>query len=284
VTLTASSTPGLTDAEFRKISRMVKDLCGINLHEGKKQLVEARLNKRLRQLGMHSYSQYLKYVNAEPNGVELTAMLDALSTNLTSFFRAREHLDYFAHRLRSIPAATGKSPRKLRIWSAGCSTGEEPYSIALTVLESIPCPEAWDIKILATDISTRALSIAQEATYAHERIKAIPGQMRAKYFDCVQVRPDRVYRVRDSVRSLVQFARLNLMDPWPMRGPFDAIFCRNVMIYFDKPTQARLINRFWEILSPGAMLFIGHSESLTGVRHRFRYVQPSVYERPANYE
>jgi len=270
----------LSGAQFNKISRLVKDRCGINLHEGKKQLVQARLTKRLRELRLRSYREYIEYVTNDADGAELTAMLDAISTNLTSFFREEEHFRYLARKV--LPAAMARSggDRRLRIWSAGCSTGEEPYSIAVTLCENIPDLTSWDAKVLATDLSTKVLARAEKATYPGERIKAVPPQQRSRYFRCVQARPERLYRVEDPARSLVHFARLNLMDPWPMKGPFDAVFCRNVMIYFEKPTQAELVNRFCGILAPGGALFIGHSESLTGIEHTMRYVQPTVYEKP----
>jgi len=278
----ATALPELTEAQFQKISRLVQELCGINLHQGKKQLVQTRLNKRLRELGLRDYGEYIEYIMHDTDGVELTAMLDAISTNLTRFFREDEHFTYLAKQI--LPAAMARTGRhrRLRFWSAGCSTGEEPYSIAITVYDHVPDLSAWDVKILATDLSTQVLARARKAVYPADRVRAVPAQLRSRCFDCIQARPERLYRVKDSVRSLVHFARLNLMDPWPMAGPFDAIFCRNVMIYFDKPTQADLINRFWKLLAPGGTLLIGHSESLTGIRHSFRYVQPTVYEKPAD--
>ncbi len=271
----------LSEAQFNEISDMVKGLCGINLHDGKKELVKARLTKRLRKLHFHDFAEYIAYVTSDTSGIELTAMLDALSTNLTSFFREPEHLDYLGREVipRIIAKASKATPR-LRIWSAGCSSGEEPYSIAVTASEAYGHLPLMDARILATDLSTRMLARATRGVYDGERIKGLSPCLRARYFRCVQTRPERLYRVNDCIRSLVHFARLNLMDHWPMRGPLDAIFCRNVMIYFDKPTQRMLIGRFSQLLASGGTLFIGHSESLTGIRHQFRYVQPTVYEKP----
>jgi len=276
----ATAASALSEAQFQKISRLVKDRCGINLHEGKKQLVQARLAKRLRELGLDGYREYVEYVTNDAGGTELTAMLDAISTNLTSFFREEEHFDYLAR--KAIPAAMARagSDRRLRIWSAGCSTGEEPYSIAITVCDNIPNLSSWDARVLATDLSTKVLARAKEATYPGQRVKSVPPRQRSRHFHCVQAKPERIYRVIDPARSMVHFARLNLMGNWPMQGPFDVVFCRNVMIYFDKPTQGKLVNRFCNILSPGGTLFIGHSESLTGIDHPLRYVQPTVYEKP----
>lgn len=269
----------LTDREFERISDLVKTLCGINLHQGKKELVKARLSKRLRALEFTSFNEYIQYIERNGGG-ELIAMLDLISTNLTSFFREPVHFDYLAEAIASRAATAAISRRKqLRIWSAGCSSGEEPYTIAIVVNEGLPDLMLWDAKILATDLSTRMLTRARNGMYKAEQMANIPSLCLSRYFTCVQTRPERLYRVKDVLERLVHFARLNLMEPWAMRGPFDVIFCRNVMIYFDKPTQARLIERFWELLAPGGILFVGHSESLAGVKHRFEYVQPTVYRK-----
>ncbi|HOW17859.1 MAG TPA: protein-glutamate O-methyltransferase [Phycisphaerae bacterium] len=270
----------LTDEQFERISDLVKSLCGINLHQGKKELVKARLSKRLRALGFAGFDEYIRYVQNDGGGDELVAMLDAISTNLTSFFREPGHFDYLAEQvLPGIAARAGPGRRSLRIWSAGCSTGEEPYTIAIVTAECLPDPDSWDVRILATDLSTRVLAQARQGLYGADRLKDVPGLLVSRYFTCVETRPRRLYRVNDHLRGRVTFARLNLLGPWPMRGPFDVIFCRNVMIYFDKPTQARLVERFWELLAPDGVLFVGHSESLAGVKHRFEYVQPTVYRK-----
>jgi chemotaxis protein methyltransferase CheR len=271
----------LSERQFNEISDLVKSLCGINLHDGKKELVKARLTKRLRKLNMCSFADYMDLVKSDAGANELTNMLDALSTNLTSFFRENEHFDYLAQLiLPGIVSRSVHSGKRLRIWSAGCSSGEEPYTIGMVVNDKIPALRSWDAKILATDISTRVLARAAKGVYGDDRVKTVPPQTRSKYFECIETRPDRIFQVTSSVRSLVHFARLNLMNHWPMQGPFDVIFCRNVMIYFDKDTQGKLINRFYNLLAPGGTLFIGHSESLAGVEHKFRYTQPTIYQRP----
>ena len=277
---TLIDSPTLMEEQFNKISKLVKELCGINLHSDKKELVKDRLSKRLRMLGLSDFRQYTDYIRRDSTGDELTAMLDALSTNLTSFFRDPGHFEYLVKKI--IPrliANAGKTGRSLRIWSAGCSSGEEPYSIAICLCEGIAELKLWDAKILATDISTRMLDRAKEGVYDAEQIKIVPFLSRSKYFQCVQSRPERLYCVNQNVRNLVHLTRLNLIDPWPMRGHFDVVFCRNVMIYFDKATQQMLIDRYSDLLSSGGTLFIGHSESLAGVTHRLRYVQPTVYEK-----
>ncbi|NLW87187.1 MAG: protein-glutamate O-methyltransferase CheR [Planctomycetes bacterium] len=266
----------LTEGQFNQISELVKRLCGINLHDGKKELVKARLSKRLRSLNMRSFNQYLEFIASENGPAEVAAMLDAVSTNLTFFFRESGHLDYLRDHI--LPSLS-RTEKKIRIWSAGCSSGEEPYSIGMTLCDALKDIGLWDAKILATDLSTRVLSACRQGVYAQERFRQTPSRLIGEYFECIQPRPPRQYRVGPALRRLVTFARLNLMENWPMKGPFDVIFCRNVMIYFDKPTQARLVERFYDILAKGGILMIGHSESLTGVKHRFQYVQPTIYKK-----
>jgi len=270
----------LSKAQFQRISQMVGQLAGINLHVGKQELVKARLNKRLRELGMSSFDQYLTYLENDRTGNELVTMLDALSTNLTHFFREPSHFDYL--RQEVLPRVLQKGgPRRIRIWSAGCSSGEEPYSIAVTLAESIPNFGAWDVRILATDLSTRVLNTATEGLYPESRLSGIQKALLHRHFNPV-AKPkgeEKTWQVKPEMRQLITFARLNLMGQWPMKGPFDVIFCRNVMIYFEKPTQTELVRRFRSLLSPGGTLFIGHSESLTGTDHELHYVQPTVYER-----
>lgn len=265
----------LSDADFRRLSELVYRHCGINLHEGKRQLAQARLAKRMRDGDFATASDYLDFVVSDTSGRELTSLTDAISTNLTSFFREKAHFDHLTRAfLPSLVKAKGDRGR-LRAWSAGCSTGEEAYTIAITLLESLP---GWDVKILATDISTRVLATASAGEYGADRVGSIDPGLRSKYFAPRDSRTG-LFRVGQQVRSLIQFRHLNLMQPWPFSGPFDFIFCRNVMIYFDKPTQEKLVQRYWDCLDRGGLLFTGHSESLTGISHRFRYVEPSIYAK-----
>ena len=270
----------LTDAQFEQISKLVKGLCGINLHQGKRELVRARLTKRLRKLKLGSFEEYLQHLEDDGAGGELTAMLNALSTNLTRFYREAKHFEYLRSTVVPALRRDKDKDRRIRIWSAGCSSGEEAYSIAMCLSEEIADLERWDVKVLATDLATDMLEVAREGMYVPGRLKELPPKLLAKYLAPVRTKSERRYRVVESIRRLVVFARLNLTGPWPMKGSFDVIFCRNVMIYFDKPTQNKLVDRFWGMLPSGGVLFIGHSESLTGVRHSFRYVQPTVYEKP----
>jgi chemotaxis protein methyltransferase CheR len=276
---TATTINDLTMREFNIVSTMVKDLCGINLHDGKKELVKARLVKRMHELRMDRFSQYIDHITSESGQAEILPMLDALSTNLTFFFREMPHFDLLASQVVPEMMARHATDRRLRIWSAGCSSGDEPYSIAIVLKQVIAARPAWDARVLATDLSRRMLAVANRGIYVAERLRQTPPRVTAEYFTCQRGKEGKLYQVNESVRQMVSFSYLNLMEPWPMHGPFDAIFCRNVMIYFDKATQGRLAERFWDLLTPGGILFIGHSESLTGVQHRFSYVQPTVYRK-----
>jgi chemotaxis protein methyltransferase CheR len=270
----------LTDTEFEKLSRLVYEQCGINLSDGKKELVRARLGKRIRSGQFGSFRNYYQSVVKDQSGQELVYLLDTISTNFTFFFREQEHFSYL--RSEILPALMGKkrsNGRSLRFWSAGCSSGEEPYSIAITLLEEVENPLAWSLSILATDISTKVLKVAESGVFHKERIQSIPSLLVKKYF----LKGDRNWqdfvRVKDHVKEHIQFERLNLMESFHFKGAFDCIFCRNVMIYFDKKTQADLVNRFCGCLEKGGFLLIGHSESLAGISHPFRYVRPAVYKK-----
>jgi chemotaxis protein methyltransferase CheR len=264
----------LDSEQFAKVSHLVYRIAGIKLRPGKEGLVKARLMKRLNALGLDTFEAYLDYLEHEPSRQELSTMIDVLTTNKTSFFREHQHFDYFRQYI--VPELQA-SRQPVRLWSAGCSTGQESYSLAITLRETMPDLDRRDVRILATDLSTQVLQQARQAVYEEDILADVPQALRRKYFVLVRQAPIPAYEVIDKVRRLVQFARLNLMQQWPMRGPFDLILCRNVMIYFDKPTQERLVNRFWQLLRPGGHLFIGHSESLSGVSHPYHYIQPAIY-------
>ena len=269
----------LRDADFEKISRFVYDLCGIHLHEGKKELVKARLSKRLREGNFKSFSDYYRFVTTQDGADELITMIDSLSTNLTSFFREGEHfkkLQEIVPEMTSTPKA-GRIP-KLRIWSAGCSTGEEPYSIAMTLRE-IFGGNPVDIKITASDISTRVLDTAIKAIYPVEKVGSVSPVLLKKYFQVGQGNWKGYYRIKKEIQEMVDFMRFNLMEILRTNDPFDIIFCRNVMIYFDKTTQGNMVNKFYGYLKEGGYLFVGRSESLTGLHHRYKYIEPSVYRK-----
>ncbi len=272
----------LTESDFRKISRLVYEHCGINLHEGKKELVRARLAKRLRLGNFRSFPEYMKTVMADTSGKEFSILVDSLSTNLTSFFRESQHFDFLRTKYlpRLLERKHKKNEHRLRVWSAGCSSGEEPYSIAITLLESVKGQGRWDMRILATDISTTVLDIARTGIYEAERVAPVPAPLKQRYLRMQRKNDSKIYEVGAEVRNMVIFRYLNLMEEWPIKGPLDCIFCRNVMIYFDKPTQSKLVNRYWDLLNSGGVLFTGHSESLTGIAHKFDYVQPTIYIKP----
>ncbi len=264
----------MTDAQFNKVKDVVYRECGICLKSGKEALVKARLTKRLRALRMGSFGEYIDYLENEGGEMELSSMIDVITTNKTSFFREIDHF----HFLRDTVLPKLQS-RKVRFWSAGCSSGEEPFSLAMLLLESLPDFASRDVLILATDISTRMLEQTKSAVYTREKLASLPKSFIHRYFVKVPSGGPGTYQLSPEVRKIVRPARLNLMDSWPMKGPFDAIFCRNVMIYFDSQTQHALVNRFYDFLAPGGYLFVGHSEGLSSVQHKFRYQQPAVYKR-----
>lgn len=264
----------LTAAEFERICSILFQESAIVLKEGKEGLVRSRLAKHVRRLGLGSYAEYLDEVEGDRSGCERSDMIDSLTTNKTSFYREGAHFDYLQDTV--LPRLLGAGDR-VRIWSAGCSSGEEPYTLAMLLHEVVRDPAKRGARILATDLSSKVLATAREATYPEAATAELPWPGAERYFTRVSGAGPRTMRVRDDVRALVRFARLNLMDTWPMAHPFQVIMCRNVMIYFDKDVQQRLVQRFWELLVPGGHLFVGHSESLTSLKHRFSYVQPAAY-------
>ena len=268
----------LTQREFDQLSRLIYEKSGISLHEGKRELVRARLSKRLRETGLSSFQAYYDYVLREVTGQELLAMLDSISTNLTSFFREPAHFNFLRRELiPRLAARRGPGSRRLWVWSAGCSSGEEPYSVALCILEALPNLLGWDVKILATDISTQALDTARRGVYKAERLAEVPPEILARRFQRGVKEWAGHYRIKEEVRGLVDFRRSSLLEGPPVAGQFEIIFCRNVMIYFDAAVQARVIAIFQERLQQGGCLFIGHSESLARVRHGLHYLRPAIY-------
>lgn len=269
----------LHEREYKRISKLVFGISGINLHDGKQHLIHGRLAKRLRELGLKNFKEYCNILENDTTGLEVTVLIDRLSTNKTDFFREEAHFEFMKSRALPELQERKKSGRrgKIRIWSAGCSSGEEPCTIAITIVEKLGITAGYDISILATDISTRMLARAQMGVYPESAMGGMPKYYRMKYFHKAG---DGEYRVSQTVSGLITYARLNLMDKWPMRGPFDFIFCRNVMIYFTKETQKDLIKRFYGLIPPGGYLFLGHSESLSNMKHGFKNVQPAVYAKP----
>jgi chemotaxis protein methyltransferase CheR len=267
---------GFSDADFRGLAKVAYDFAGIALSDNKRNLIYSRLSRRLRALGLGSFRDYRDYL-AETES-ELEHFINAISTNLTRFFREPHHFDHLREAVAMPYARLGARAGRMRIWSAGCSTGEEPYTIAVVLANEIRELARQDVRILATDIDTAVIAKGIAAEYPVNSTEEVPKIYR-EYFKAGSEGGDLV--MRDDIRSLIRFGRLNLMERWPFRGKFDAIFCRNVMIYFDNPTKAQIIDRFVDQLNPGGFLYIGHSESLMGSQRGLQLVGRTVYRREA---
>ena len=267
----------LTDQEFELFKDLIYQQVGIRLDAPKKTLLVSRLGKRLRELGLPSYQSYFDCVSGKGGEEELTKLLDLISTNKTDFFREPVHFDF----LREVVLPQVEATKALKIWSSASSSGEEPYTIAMTLHDALPDISRWDIKILASDISTRVLAKAAAGIYEEERISQLPKDVVRRFFLKGRGMQAGKFKVRPDVAQLVNFRRINLMDAsFPIRSSLDVIFCRNVMIYFDRPTQAKLMEKFYRYLRPGGYLFIGHSESLQWIDHSFQSLQPTINQKP----
>ena len=267
-----------SDKDFDRVRGYVRSHTGINLSDEKRELVYGRLSRRLRQLGINSFAGYCDLLESGDE-TELENFTNAITTNLTSFFRENHHFEYLRDTALPEIMQRNAGTRRIRIWSAGCSSGEEPYSIAMTVAETVPAVAGWDLKILATDLDSNMVATAAAGIYTASRIEGIDARRRKRWFLRGKGRNADKVRVSPELRRLITFKRLNLMQEWPMRGPMDLIFCRNVIIYFDKPTQAVLMDRYADMLRPDSHLFVGHSESLFKVTERFKLVGKTVYRR-----
>lgn len=265
----------LTDQEFVTLSTFVRDQFGINL-SNKRVLIEGRMSNVLRERGMSSFQQYLDVLFADRSGAEVNALLNRLTTNHSYFMREKEHFNFMSTHV--LPFLEKNRPdRDLRIWSAGCSAGQEAYTMAIVIDEYFGSKKSlWDTTILATDISMNVLEQAKRAIYTADNLRDIPPHWLQKYF--VHLGGDQ-YQVCDRIRSQVVFRHYNLMEPIPFQKPFDLIFCRNVMIYFDAQTKKAVINRFYDSTSVGGFLFIGHSEVISRDTSRYTYIKPAIYQR-----
>jgi chemotaxis protein methyltransferase CheR len=263
--------------EFAQIAAMLRQETGISLVESKTDLVQGRLARRLRALGLGSFAEYLEIVRDPEATDERRQMINALTTNLTSFFRETHHFDYLGDTiLPEIARDRQSGASRLRIWSAGCSSGEEAYSIAMTVCAKLPEWQRWDARILATDIDTNMVAAGRAGEYEASRAETVPESYRKRFL----LRPvNGTVQVADGLRDLVAFRQLNLLGSWPMRGRFNVIFCRNVVIYFDKPTQRTLFDRFADILTPNGWLIVGHSETLFRLSDRFKNLSRTIYRK-----
>ncbi|MBL8174177.1 MAG: protein-glutamate O-methyltransferase CheR [Bryobacterales bacterium] len=267
--------PALSAGEFREISRMAYEYAGLDLGENKTQLVLARLGKKLREMQIPTFSEYCRRVREDRTGESMVAMIDALTTNHTSFLREGAHFDFLSRVV--LPELAGRT--QVAIWSAACSTGEEPYSIVFTALEAMGLDGMRKLRVLATDISTKALGKAAQAVYPMERMKGMRQDWMSRYLMRGTGRWEGHCQVKKKVRDLVEFRRQNLMESFSHLGPFQVIFCRNVMIYFDRETQQDLVRRLAGRLEPGGYLFTGHAESLNGLDQPLQYVQPATYRK-----
>lgn len=272
--------PSLDEREYRLIRDLVYQESRINLGNNKQELVSGRVGKRLRHLGLHSYAEYCRYLESELGQQELRNLIDAISTNYTSFFREAKHFEFLQNEiLMKLDDRAGRTAgRKFRVWSAACSSGEEPYSLAVCLANFFSKRPAWNWEVAATDISSRMLAAAEAGIYEAAQVKLPNPEWLRRYFQRGFNRFAGHFRVKPELREKVQFHHVNLFQArYPFAPGFQVVFCRNVMIYFDRPTQLQLIQRITEFLAPGGFLFIGPSESLIGIKHALRYLQPSIY-------
>lgn len=265
-----------TADDFTRIKRMVYEFAGIDLNESKKNLVYNRLSKRIRVLGLQTFKNYLNYVE-EQGEAEFVNLINAITTNLTFFFRENHHFDYLAQQVVPMLLKTNQASKKIRVWSAGCSTGEEPYSLAITLKETVP--PGWDVQVIATDLDTNVVDTARKGVYPLERLKGVTEERKKRWFLKGSGAQAGFAKVKPELQSIIAFGQVNLMNEWPMREQIDVIFCRNVVIYFDKPTQAKLFNRYADLLPAHGHLFIGHSESLYKVCERFELIGQTIYRK-----
>ena len=274
-----------TDKDFTYLSKLASEVAGISLSSGKRELIYGRLVKRLRALGLKDFKSYCSLLKEGEeqggNTDERTHFINSITTNVTSFFRENHHFEFMAESLlpELINKKSADSRPRLRIWSAGCSSGREPYSIAMVLKECIPDIERWDVKILATDLDSNILEVAKIAVYPKDHIKEISLDRRKRWFQVGCGVNESSIKVIDEIRNMVTYRKLNLTEKWPMKGPFDIIFCRNVTIYFDRDTRVTLLDHFAEYLGDEGCLFVGHSESLFGLTQRFSTVGRTIHRK-----
>lgn len=278
----------ISDGEFRLFRELIYRVAGISLTDAKRSLVQSRLGKRLRHYNLTSFMDYYRILEEDTGGIiELPEFINCITTNKTDFYREEHHFSFVTKSI--VPeyvaaARVGRLDRRIRVWHAGCSTGEEPYTMAMTLLEALDGKGDWDVRLLASDLDTNVLNIAQRGVYNVERVEAIPNPLLRKYFLRSRSFDDPEYMAKPVLKSLIKFKQINLTaEGWPIRSDvrFDIIFCRNVVIYFDKPTQRRLFERFAGLLKPGGYLFIGHSESLIDVSDAFVSLGKTIYRLPS---
>jgi chemotaxis protein methyltransferase CheR len=261
----------------RYIIDLIYERCRIKLHDGKEALIKARLGKRMRHHGIATFVEYIEYLQTRADEEEFTKVVDSLTTNFTNFMRESDHFELMVS--KALPQVLPQGQRRFRVWSAACSSGEEPYTMAMYLAEHFPVTRGWDWRITGSDISTKVLASAKRAVYAEDRVEAVPREWVRRYFQKGVDRWDGHVRVKSELTDRVEFRQVNLIEAYSHPQPFEVIFCRNVMIYFDRPTQEQLVNRLCQFLVPGGYLFIGHSESLNGLNVPARCLKPSIYQR-----
>jgi len=267
-----------SEADFRFIKNRIFQLAGISLSDAKHQMVYSRLTKRLRVLGLTCFKEYCSLLKSG-NTDEVDFFINSLTTNKTSFFREKHHFDYLSNTIVPELLDKKKSTRRIRIWSSACSTGEEPYTLAMVLDRSKITGKGWDTKILATDLDSNVLDTARNGVYDKRLLDDVDPNFRRSFFlKGGKNHPNKI-KVADKLNNLITFKQLNLMEQWPFSGPFDMIFCRNVIIYFDKATQQKLFKRFYDLLSEGGYLIIGHSENLGDMVKQFEVVGRTIYRK-----
>ncbi len=267
---------GMSDQDLNVFQAILHEKSGIVLSDKKRALVESRVNQRLRALNMPSYGAYLDYLKKDPSGEELVQLIDVISTNVTNFFREKDHFELLDRQMGKCIAGGQKH---FRLWSAACSTGEEPYTMAMTLHPHL-VRSGLDLKILATDISTRVLAHAQAGRYQENRLAGVPEELCRKYFRAEEGRGEAVFAVSEQLKQMIMYRRLNFtVFPYRIKGVFDVILCRNAMIYFDRDLRTSMVKEFARLLKPGGILMIGHAETLIGMEKLYCTVKPSVYQR-----
>ncbi len=270
-----------TRKDFDFLRKISNQRTGIVVTDDKFDMFYSRLSRRVRSLGLHDFAAYCAFVREDASGNEVLELVNAITTNLTAFFRERHHFDYLTREIIPQIKQSNASQRRFRIWSAGCSTGEEPYSLAMTLQESAAQLRGWDYRISATDIDSNVLSTAARGVYAQDRVKDLERARLKRWFFRGRGSKQGLVRVKPALQALIDFGQLNLMDDWRMEEPLDVIFCRNVIIYFDQETKKRLVERYARNLKIGGHLFVGHSESLYKVSERFELIGNTIYRRVA---
>ena len=269
-----------TEKDFQFLTQLVYEKTGISLNSEKRELVYGRLAKRLRELGLKSFDQYCDVLKGEDEH-EIVQFINAITTNVTHFFREIHHFEFLESTLlpQIIKERSDSYQPKLRIWSAGCSSGNEPYSIAMVLRECMTNLTRWDAKILATDLDSNILEIAKNGVYPAASLSSVSDRRKKRWFKNGSGANEGIVKISQDIKDLVSYKQLNLMDPWPMAGLFDFIFCRNVAIYFDNQTREKIIDRFADQLTDNGYLFVGHSETLFGVSSRFECVGKTIYKK-----